>query len=352
MTKSYFRPEIDAMAGYVPGEQPKMANLVKLNTNENPFAPSPEVEKVLKNFNTEQMRRYPDPRADALRCAVAQRNGLEKDNVIVGNGSDDILTMIFRAFTSPDRAMAMLYPSYSLYAELAAMQGAKVIRIALAEKTFALPDDLLEQAKEANLLMITRPNAPTGNSFDISVVENICRSFDGIVTIDEAYADFAEDNCMELVKKYSNVIVMRTFSKSYALAGLRLGYAVSSKEIVEGLMKLKDSYNVDMLSQHIALAAYNDTEYFAARTAEVKEMRSMLKAELEKLGFYCVDSKSNFLFAMPPDQDGNRCFTGLRNEAVIVRYFPGDATGKYVRITIGNPAENARLLEVLRSMYA
>ena len=349
--KSYFRPEIDAMAGYVPGEQPKMANLVKLNTNENPFAPSPEVEKVLRNFDIERMRRYPDPRADKLRSAVAERNNVKKENVIVGNGSDDILTMIFRAFTSPERPMAMLYPSYSLYAELAAMQGAEVIRIALAEKTFALPEDILSQAEKANLLMITRPNAPTGNSFDISVISDICRKFDGMVVIDEAYADFAEDNCMELAKTFENVIVMRTFSKSYALAGLRLGYAVGSEKVIEGLMKLKDSYNVDMLSQEIALAAYNDNDYFTQRVKEVKTMRASLKSELEKLGFYCVDSQSNFLFAMPPDGDGERCFSALRSEAVIVRYFSGDATKQYVRITIGNEPENARLLEVLRKVY-
>ena len=349
--KSYFRPEIDAMAGYVPGEQPKMANLVKLNTNENPFAPSPEVEKVLRNFDIERMRRYPDPRADKLRSAVAERNNVKKENVIVGNGSDDILTMIFRAFTSPERPMAMLYPSYSLYAELAAMQGAEVIRIALAEKTFALPEDILSQAEKANLLMITRPNAPTGNSFDISVIADICRKFDGMVVIDEAYADFAEDNCMELAKTFENVIVMRTFSKSYALAGLRLGYAVGSEKVIEGLMKLKDSYNVDMLSQEIALAAYNDNDYFTQRVKEVKAMRASLKSELEKLGFYCVDSQSNFLFAMPPDGDGERCFSALRSEAVIVRYFSGDATKQYVRITIGNEPENARLLEVLRKVY-
>lgn len=350
--KSYFRSEIDAMEGYVPGEQPKMANLVKLNTNENPFPPSPEVENVLRSFNPERLRRYPDPRADALRLAVAERNNVKKENVIVGNGSDDLLTMVFRAFTSPALAMAMLYPSYSLYAELAAMQGADVIRIPLKEKTFELPDNLLDIAKDANLLMLTRPNAPTGNSFSLDTVKDICSKFDGIVVIDEAYADFAPDNCMELAKTMPNVIVMRTFSKSYALAGLRMGYAVASEKIIEGLMKLKDSYNVDMLSQEIALAAYNDTGYFAKRVDEVKEMRSALKAELESLGFYCVESQSNFIFAMPPDEDGERCFKLLRDEAVIVRYFSADVTKKYVRITIGNPAENARLLEVLKGIYA
>lgn len=350
--KSYFRPEIDAMEGYVPGEQPKMANLVKLNTNENPFPPSPEVEKVLRCFDPERMRRYPDPRADVLREEVARRNGVKKENVIVGNGSDDLLTMVFRAFTSPELPMAMLYPSYSLYAELAAMQGSEVIKVPLAEKTFELPENLLSIAEKANLLMITRPNAPTGNSFKFETVREICQKFDGIVVIDEAYADFAPDNCMELAKTLPNVIVMRTFSKSYALAGLRLGYAVGSEILIEGLMKLKDSYNVDMLSQEIAIAAYNDTQYFSQRVSEVKEMRSYLKKELEALGFYCVDSCSNFIFAMPPDKDGERCFKLLREEAVIVRYFSTDVTRQYVRITIGNPAENARLLEVLRGIYA
>ncbi|MBO5645403.1 MAG: aminotransferase class I/II-fold pyridoxal phosphate-dependent enzyme, partial [Lentisphaeria bacterium] len=224
--------------------------------------------------------------------------------------------------------------------------------VPLSEKTYELPEELLSIVQKATLLMITRPKAPTGNSFDLARVKNICEKFDGIVVIDEAYADFAQDNCMELAKTLPNVIVMRTFSKSYALVGLRLGYAVSSEKIIEGLMKLKDSYNVDMLSQEIAIAAYNDTGYFSRRVSEVKEMRAYLKNELEALGCSCVDSSSTFIFAMPPDEDGERCFKLLRDEAVIVRYFSADVTKKYVRITIGNPAENARLLEVLKGIYA
>ena len=349
--KSYFRPEIDAMAGYVPGEQPKMADLVKLNTNENPFAPSPEVEKVLKNFDPARLRRYPDPMADSFRDAVAQFWGVERKNIIAGNGSDDLLTMIFRAFTSPELPVAVLDPSYSLYPELAAMQHAPVIKIKLAPRTFALPEDLLAQASGANLLMIVRPNAPTGTLFPKAAVREICEKFDGIVVIDEAYADFASDNCIDLAKSMDNVIVIRTFSKSYAMAGIRLGYGIAREEIIAGLMKLKDSYNIDMLAQLTGEAAFRDQNYFAARRQEVVEMRKSLAEELRKRRFYVPDSESNFLFVSPPDGEGKKLFEELRKRAVIVRYFSAPDTAAYLRITIGTPEENARLLAAIDEIY-
>ena len=349
--KSYFRPEIDAMTGYVPGEQPKLQNLIKLNTNENPYPPSPKAAEFLQNFDYSKLRRYPNPMADDLRDAIARRNGLDRENVVIGNGSDDVLTMIFRCFTDKERPMAMLYPSYSLYAELAAMQNAQVIRIALDPDTFELCENLLEQAAPANLLMLTRPNAPTGNTFDYETVRSICCNFDGIVVIDEAYADFAPDNCMGLAKELNNVIVMRTFSKSYALAGLRLGYAVGAKHLIDGLMKVKDSYNSDMLAQGLGLASYCDEEYFKARCREVAEEREKLSCALQKIGFKVIPSAANFLFAAPPDGDGKKCFDFLREHAIIVRYFPGEVTGKYVRITIGTPQEDQILLETLKKLY-
>ena len=350
--KSYFRPEIDAMAGYVPGEQPKMADLVKLNTNENPFAPSPEVEKVLKNFDCSRLRRYPDPMADRFRDAVASFWGVQRSNVIAGNGSDDLLTMIFRAFTSPELPVAVLDPSYSLYPELAAMQNAPVIKIRLAEKTFALPGDLLEQAKEANLLMIVRPNAPTGTLFPKETVKEICEKFDGIVVIDEAYADFASDNCIDFAKTMDNVIVIRTFSKSYAMAGIRLGYGIACETIISGLMKLKDSYNIDMLAQALGEASFCDHAYFTEKRGEVIKMRTALAEELKKRGFYVPESESNFLFVSPPDGDGRTLFEELRKRAVIVRYFSAPATAAYLRITIGNPEENARLIAAIDEILA
>ena len=350
--KSYFRPEIDEMAGYVPGEQPKMADLVKLNTNENPFPPSPEVEKTLKNFDCGRLRRYPDPMADSFRDAVAEFWGVKRSNVVAGNGSDDLLTMIFRAFTSPELPVAVLDPSYSLYPELAAMQNAPVIKIKLAEKTFDLPADILAQAEKANLLMIVRPNAPTGTLFPKETVRHICENFDGIVVIDEAYADFASDNCIDFAKEMDNVIVIRTFSKSYAMAGIRLGYGIACENIISGLMKLKDSYNIDMIAQALGEASFRDHAYFTLKRGEVIQMRTLLAEELRKRGFYVPASESNFLFVSPPDGDGRRLFEELRKRAVIVRYFSAPATAAYLRITIGNPAENARLLSAIDEISA
>ena len=350
--KSYFRSAVDALAGYAPGEQPKMLDLVKLNTNENPFPPSPAVLGALESFDGSMLRRYPDPMADSLCSAIAEVNGVTRNMVIAGNGSDDILTMTFRAFTAPDKPVAIMEPTYSLYPVLAAMQEAPVIKIALQEdKNFALPADVLTQAAEANLLIITRPNAPTGNTFPKEQIREIAANFDGILFIDEAYADFAEDNCMDLVNEFANVIVSRTSSKSLALAGLRFGYAVANPVIIEGLNKLKDSYNMDMLTQSLAEAAIRDQEYLQTTLAKVKTLRAELAAELKKLNFTLVDTQANFIFAAPPDNDGAKAFKFLRDHAVIVRYFPGEVTGKYLRITVGTAAQNQRLIQVLQELY-
>ena len=348
--RSFFRPAIDAMQGYTPGEQPKMADLVKLNTNENPYPPSPAVLGALETFDATQLRRYPDPMADALCEAIAAKHGVPRDQVLAGNGSDDILTMVFRAFTAPDLPVAVLDPTYSLYSVLAAMQEAPVKRIALdAGRDFALPDDLLEQAEGANLLIVTRPNAPTGNSFPLEAMRRIVAEFDGIVLFDEAYADFAEDNCMALASESDHVIVSRTSSKSLSLAGLRFGYAVAHPRLIEGLNKLKDSYNLDMITQTLALAAIRDENYLRATTAKVLASRAELTASLRELGFRVVPSQANFVFAAPPDGDGAKLFRYLRERALIVRYFPGPVTGAFLRITVGTPEQNRKLLAALRS---
>ena len=349
--KNYFNPEIAAMAGYVPGEQPKIANLIKLNTNENPYPPSPKVVEAMAKFDYARLRRYPDPMFDALRDAVAKKNGVKRENVVCGNGSDDILTMTFRAFTSPENPLACLWPTYSLYNILAQMQGAPVKHVMLDKDTFAFPDDALEQAKGANLFIITRPNAPTGNTVEKSVVREICAKFDGVVMFDEAYADFADDNCMDLAKEFDNVLVSRTFSKSYSLAGIRMGYAVGHADLIDGLLKLKDSYNVDMIDQVVSLAAYEDEAYLLENCAKVKQFRAEMTDALRKIGFTVIDSQANFLFAAPPDHDGEGFFKFLRENAVLVRYFKGDVTGKYVRITLGTPEENARVLELAQQRY-
>lgn len=349
--KSYFRSEVDGMEGYVPGEQPKIENLCKLNTNENAFPPSPRLKRVVAEFDWEHLRRYPDPLADTLRDRIALEYGVERVNVIAGNGSDDILTMLFRCFTSPKLSLACLSPTYSLYSVLAEIQGARVIDISLKSESFALPADLLEQAKEANLLIITRPNAPTGNSFPMETMREICRKFDGVVLFDEAYADFADDNCMELAKEFDNVLVSRTFSKSYALAGLRLGFAVGSRKLIDGMFKVKDSYNLDQMTQALGFAAFDDQEYLKTCCEKIKVIRESFTKELKTLGFRVVPSQANFVFASPPDGDGERCFCELRDRAIVVRYFRGPATGAYVRITIGTPEEMTRVMNALQEVY-
>ncbi len=350
--KSFFRSAVDAMAGYAPGEQPKMLDLVKLNTNENPFPPSPAVLGALESFDGAMLRRYPDPMADSLCSAIAEVNNVSRNMVVAGNGSDDILTMTFRAFTAPDKPVAVLEPTYSLYPVLAAMQEAPVIKIALdKDNSFAMPSDILEQAKGANILIITRPNAPTGNTFPKSDIRMLAEKFEGILFIDEAYADFADDNCMDLASEFANVIVSRTSSKSLALAGLRFGYAVAHPMIIDGLNKLKDSYNMDMITQKLAEAAIRDQEYLQTTIAKVRNLRADLAAELQRLGFDLVPSQANFIFAAPPDGDGAKAFNFLRDHAVIVRYFPGEVTGRYLRITVGTAAQNKRLIEVLEKLY-
>jgi histidinol-phosphate/aromatic aminotransferase/cobyric acid decarboxylase-like protein len=228
----------------------------------------------------------------------------------------------------------------------------KPYKIKLDENNnFAMPSDVLEQAKDANLLIITRPNAPTGNSFPKEDIRKIASEFDGILFIDEAYADFADDNCMDLVHEFSNVIVSRTSSKSLALAGLRFGYAAANPLIIEGLNKLKDSYNMDMITQKLAEAAILDQEYLQTTLAKVKDLRRELAEDLKRLGFKLVESQANFIFAAPPDEDGGKAFKFLRDHAVIVRYFPGEVTGKYLRITVGTAAQNQRLIDVLKELY-
>ncbi|MBN2640203.1 MAG: histidinol-phosphate transaminase [Victivallales bacterium] len=349
--KSYFRADIDAIAGYTPGEQPKVNKLIKLNTNENPYPPSPRISDMLKNFDASLLRLYPQPMCDSLRDVIAGLHGVERNNIIVGNGSDDILTIAVRCFSDAGKKTACVDPTYSLYEVLTGIQGGQCVKIPLNED-FSLPENLLELLDGVNLLLLPRPNAPTGNSFDKSRIDDLCANFDGIVLIDGAYADFAKDSCMELAMKYPNVIVSRTLSKSYSLAGVRLGYAVAHRNIIEGMMKVKDSYNVNMLTQKIAIEALLDRDYLEKTVAKIKLTRARLSRELAATGFKVMPSEANFVLASPPDGNAGLYFEALRKHNIIVRYFPGDRTGAFVRITVGTDDEIDQLLEVTRGLYA
>ncbi len=345
---SYFRPEIDAMEGYAPGEQPKSPGLIKLNTNENPYPPAPGVLELLRSCDPARLRLYPDPVGSELRRVIGSMHGLAEENVIAGNGSDDILTIIARSFADAKRPLACFDPSYSLYPVLAELQNAPCVRIPL-DDAFDIASGSLEKAKGSNILMIARPNAPTGNSFDLERIERVCAEFKGIVLIDEAYVDFAEDDCVSFVKRFPNVIVSRTFSKSRSLAGLRFGYALASPSVIEGMMKVKDSYNVSFLTQQIALASLKDPDYLAGNVAKIKASRSKLAEDLKALGFSFIPSQTNFLFASPPSGDGKGYFEALRSRNILVRYFSAPRTAAYVRISVGTPEEMAALVEATKA---
>ena len=347
---SYFRPGIDAMAGYAPGEQPKTVDVIKLNTNESPFAPAPGVKQALLEFDTGLLRRYPDPVSSILRQEIAERTGYSPENIIAGNGSDDLLTILTRCFTDEHRAMACFDPSYSLYPTLANLQGTPCITIPLTEN-FDIPDNVLEQSAGANLFFIARPNAPTGNLYAKEKMEKICAGFKGVVVIDEAYADFSRDNCMDWVRKYSNVVITRTFSKSRSLAGLRFAFAVAHPKIIDGMMKMKDSYNVSMLTQKLALASLRDEAYFQKCVGQIKANRAELASGLMTLSFEILPSETNFLFVKPPKK-AEDYFSALKRRNIFVRYFPLPRTCDFVRITVGSAEEIAALLKATKEILA
>ncbi|NOY74777.1 MAG: histidinol-phosphate transaminase [Kiritimatiellaeota bacterium] len=348
---THFRKAVDEMEGYTPGEQPKrVGGWIKLNTNENPYPPSPKVSEALASFAAGCLRLYPDPECREVRGFLAELHGVGIDNIIAGNGSDDILTMVMRSFVSEAGVCACPDPTYSLYPVLASIQGARCEPIPL-EPDFSFPANFAEKASGASLVLIPRPNAPTGTAFDKLALENFRRDFRGVVLIDEAYADFADDDCLDLAVKYPNVIVSRTLSKSYSLAGARFGYAVASEELISGMMKVKDSYNVNALTQAAALAALKDRAYFEETVAKIRATRKQLVKELLGMGFEVAASSANFVFAQPPDGDAGRLYAALKEKGILVRWFSSSAaTQSRVRITVGTDDEISALLSAIRQL--
>lgn len=333
---------------YVPGEQPKAKDVVKLNTNENPYPPSPKCAEVLAGFDLDRLRRYPDPEFAALREEIARQNGTTPDRVFVGNGSDEVLALAARAFVEDDEEIGSLDPSYSLYKTLAAIRDVKWT---------GLPrEQAVRGAKSAacdprlSLFLWTNPNAPTGEYAEPKTIAAFARKFPGVVIVDEAYADFARGNCMSLATapRNRNVVVMRTFSKSYSLAGLRVGYCVGPADLMDALYKVKDSYNVDAVAQSVALAALKDRAYHRKTVAKVVKTRKAFSKALAKRGWDVLPSESNFVFAKPPaPATAADIFAMLKSKNIFVRYFPGPLTGDRLRITIGTDAQMKTLLAAL-----
>ena len=309
------------LEGYVPGEQPKSRKVVKLNTNENPYPPSPKCAEVLKDFDLEFLRKYPDPDCTELKAALAKLNGTTSDRIFVGNGSDEILALCAKAFVEDDEAIGSLDPSYSLYKTLAAIRNVPWVG-----------------NMNCSLFLWTNPNAPTGEWVEPEVIARAAKKFKGVVLIDEAYADFAKGNCMSLAtaKENKNILVMRTFSKSFSLAGLRVGYCVGPKELIDALTKVKDSYNIDAVAQRVALAAVKDIKWMKANVKKVLKTRAETAAHLKALGWEVRESESNFLFAKPPKgRTAKEIFDKLRAKKIFVRWWATKNVQDYIRITIG-----------------
>ncbi len=335
---TFIRKSVQELAAYTPGEQPKVAGLVKLNTNENPYPPSPAVVRVLREFAGESLRLYPDPMCVALRERIAALSGCGIENVFVGNGSDELLRLCMRAFTSPGGAAASFGPSYSLYPVLAAAEevGFRTVPLADGFGWSEPPADL-----GASLFFLANPNAPTGVFYPVETIRSFCGRFKGVVLVDEAYVDFSGGrDCLALAKEMPNVLVCRTLSKSFSLAGLRLGYAIGSAELVGALYKLKDSYNVDRLAQAIALAALGDMPWMQENARRIVATRERVAIRLAALGFQVVPSAANFLFVAPPaGTSAAELFAALRAQKILVRYFPGSRTGNHLRVSMGTDAQ-------------
>ncbi len=338
------------MSGYTPGEQPAaMQRVVKLNTNENPYPPSPKVISAIRELEAEMLRRYPNPTADSFRDAAARLWNLPSRNMILaGNGSDDILTIATRTFIPPGGKLAYPTPTYSLYPVLASLQEAQVVTVEW-EKDYELPTQAL-LSSGANAIYLANPNAPTGTFVSPMKIAALARAFNGVVLVDEAYGDFADDNCVGLVSDHANIVISRTLSKAYSLAGLRFGYAIANEAVIEQMMKVKDSYNCDAISIAAATAAIGDQEYAQRTWTNVRAERQRVTSELTQMGWMVLPSSANFILAAPPDGRGEAVYQGLKRQGILVRYFNQPHLSDKVRITIGTSQENNALLSGIRAI--
>lgn len=335
----YFRDNVLGMAGYAPGEQPRDKKYVKLNTNENPYPPSPKVLDAIKAAANPDLRLYPDPMATRLRAKIAEVHGVSPDQIIAGQGGDDILNLIVRACADKGDKVASIYPSYTLYDTLAELQEAEFVRV----------NDLAGLADAgAAVSFVCNPNAPTGVWTEMAALDELAPKLDGLLVIDEAYADFAQDTCTPLVGKHENVIVVRSMSKSFSLAGMRLGYGIAQRPVIEQLFKVKESYNLDRVSLAAAEAALGDLEHMRGNVERVIATRERLAAELEAMGLSAYPSRANFIFFRIDDAPGVK--QKLMDRGVLVRYLGLPGFEDHIRVSIGTDEEVRRFLTELKAI--
>ncbi|MDM1763335.1 MULTISPECIES: histidinol-phosphate transaminase [unclassified Acinetobacter] len=349
----FWSPSVRELEPYVPGEQPKIQNLLKLNTNENPYPPSPKVvaavQSVLEN-SADALRLYPDPDASALKQAIAKQQNVAVENVFVGNGSDEVLAHIYKAFFVRDEPILSPDISYSFYPVYSQF-------FAVNSKQIALNDDFeidIADYKQANGgVIIANPNAPTSIALSLTKIEELLvANPDRVVVIDEAYVDFGAESAVTLVEKYDNLVVCQTTSKSRSLAGLRVGFAIAQPHLIAALEAVKNSFNsypIDRFAIAAAVASFEDQTYFEAQNQKVIASRDKLTAQLTELGFKVLPSKANFIFATLPSDDAGELASKLREQGIIVRYFNKPRINQFLRITIGTDEQNQRLVDTLKN---
>ena len=346
-------PHIQDLHAYVPGEQPQGDAWVKLNTNENPYPPSPKVTEAVA-LEVENLRKYPEPNSVKLRELIGARYGLEQSNVIIGNGSDNILDLITRCFVS-DPGAGHTVPSYSLYPVVAGMSGQGLIDVNF-DRSIQLDVEALA-ATQAKVFFLTNPNAPTGVAFPLEQIEAALEAIDDLLVVDEAYVDFGADSAVSLLNDYENLIVVRTFSKSYSLAGMRVGFAMAAAPIIRMLDRVRDAYNLDRVAQVASQAAFEDVEHFEAQRQKVMATREATRAQLDAHDWFTYPSAANFLFTEPKNAAGESgpevaasLFEYLKSQRILVRYFSSHPlTCSFIRVSVGTDAEMKVFLTAVES---
>ncbi len=346
---TYVRSSIAAMSGYVPGEQPAPGKFIKLNTNENPYPPSPAVVRAIQEAAQRSLVRYPDPLGNAFRISAAGLLGVQPDWILCGNGSDDILTIVTRAFVGQGELLRLPYPSYVLYKTLAEIQGARAEEVPF-RRDWLLPDAFAAASGDLKLVFLPNPNSPSGTVLPAERILELAEQLPCPLLIDEAYADFAQSNCLHLVQQNSKIMVSRTLSKSYALAGLRFGYLVAQPHVIAELMKVKDSYNCDALAIAGATAAIGDQNWLRGNRARVLATRARMEAEFRRIGFTVVPSQANFVWCTHPERPLQPLYEKLKTSHVLVRYMNYPQWGEGLRISVGTDEQIDACVHLLEAL--
>ena len=341
--QSILRKNIEDLEGYTPGAQPRRADLIKLNTNENPYPPSPRVLAAVRRELSSSLRLYPDPVALELRQRAAALYNVEPENVMAGNGSDELLSILMRCYVGEGDSVAYAVPTYSLYETLVAIQGGEIVTVPYADD-FTIPAPIYSQSSKVTILC--NPNAPSGTLEPVSEIARLARSVAGLLIVDEAYIDFADtdESAIALVKRFPNLVVLRTFSKAFSLAGMRVGLAFGSEDIIRNMLKVKDSYNLCRLSLTAAVAALEDVEWMRRNVGRIQRTRKTLVRGLRKLGFDVQPSQANFVMAKLGSDSIRWLHEGLRDRGMLVRFFDVPDLQNMMRVTVGKPQEIRMLL--------